>query len=127
MAINNEVQSLSSHIHKLGMKMNNENPSRWKLASLSEIYPRLKKKSVMRNPILEYKKQVQSIWKQVLGELIQSPWQMNYWVDALAEVQEAATELGKAIYKGYKLNSKDHRFTLDNKRTNLYRFYNEHW
>lgn len=76
----------------------------------------LKKKSSIDKDILSYKKRLVSLWKQTINELFQSPWQADYWIDAFAEVQEAATQLGKSIYKSVKSNYRDSGFRFNNNR-----------
>ncbi|CEG76375.1 hypothetical protein RMATCC62417_11277 [Rhizopus microsporus] len=76
----------------------------------------LKKKSSIDKDILTYKKRLVSLWKQTINELSQSPWQADYWIDAFAEVQEAATQLGKSIYKSVKSNYRDSGFRFNNNR-----------
>ncbi|KAI9282618.1 hypothetical protein BY458DRAFT_496786 [Sporodiniella umbellata] len=95
-----DVQSLLNHVILKNTKPNSLVLT--KLKTISQLQARLKKRTVIHNDSFKYRKEIQYLWKQVIRELDQSPWQVEYWTEALLEVHEAAIELGKNIYRSYK-------------------------
>lgn len=100
MVTSNEIQSLLSHI--VLQDANSNKLLQTKLKTISQLQSRLKKKAAIYGDTFKYKKETQSIWNQVVRELHQTPWQVDYWTDAFTEVKEAATDLVKSLYKFYK-------------------------
>ncbi|KAI7895277.1 uncharacterized protein EV154DRAFT_458354 [Mucor mucedo] len=52
---------------------------------------------------------VDRIWNNAKNELIQSPFKINYWIDVVDEVKEAAKELVRHLLKSKKRHHQKHR------------------
>lgn len=51
---------------------------------------------------------VDHVWDNANNELVQSPMKLNYWVDVVAEVKEAAMELVRLLLKSKKRHHQKH-------------------
>ncbi|KAG2193574.1 hypothetical protein INT47_006640 [Mucor saturninus] len=52
---------------------------------------------------------VDRVWNNAKNELVQSPFKINYWIDVVDEVKEAAKELVRHLLKSKKRHHQKHR------------------
>ncbi|CEP10614.1 hypothetical protein [Parasitella parasitica] len=104
--IRTELQNLSQELHEAPKEDKDHSTRLLRKHTVESLRTEIETLNDIKSTLWKSKSFYNHVWQNAHNELIQSPISLDYWVDVIAEVREAAISLGKSLTNKHQHRSK---------------------
>ncbi|KAI9469672.1 MAG: hypothetical protein EXX96DRAFT_654130 [Benjaminiella poitrasii] len=102
--IRNELQHVYQELRKISAEEDRETSRALRKLTADSLRAEVRALSDVKLTLQRSKSLFHRVWEQAAGELYQSPASLTYWVDVVAEIKEAAIQLGQSLAERHRRN-----------------------